>query len=308
MSKRQVVGSMSDWSGVLKDFFRQISDGSLTLEHIIDVNEHRNPFEGEAGENWIDQIINREHQYHLNFFGRKINLPKFEKTLKKYGQKQIRQWQKLGLEPHFLPKAFLFQSNNNFPGWKIKPNNWYYEKAAQDKILRYVDGELEIDRQSDKLEEITVLIDTRLKPAYNDGRQMYANDNLLGPIIELLRKDKKIAKYEHGLRSSRFGVSADEWENQIKPVLAKKLGLEINQVRLERVIEANVIPQLYTDMPRKDDGNTNTWVWFEEYFKGRVRRPGGGRSSGYGGLADVCCSWSAYHWYSHGSFRPLIVL
>ncbi|MCG2808859.1 MAG: hypothetical protein L6275_00745, partial [Candidatus Portnoybacteria bacterium] len=73
-------------------------------------------------------------------------------------------------------------------------------------------------------------------------------------------------------------------------------------------IEANVIPQLYTDMPRKDDGNTNTWVWFEEYFKGRVRRPGGGRSSGYGGLADVCCSWSAYHWYSHGSFRPLIVL
>ena len=45
MSKRQVVGSMSDWSGVLKDMFRQFDDGSLTLEQITDfVVKHRNPF------------------------------------------------------------------------------------------------------------------------------------------------------------------------------------------------------------------------------------------------------------------------
>ena len=48
MSKKQVVGSMSDWSGVLKDFFRQIGDGSLTLEQVTATVEHRNPFEIES--------------------------------------------------------------------------------------------------------------------------------------------------------------------------------------------------------------------------------------------------------------------
>jgi hypothetical protein len=37
---KAVVGSMSDWSGVLKDFFRQIADGSHTLESVQAFNEH----------------------------------------------------------------------------------------------------------------------------------------------------------------------------------------------------------------------------------------------------------------------------
>ena len=41
---KTAVGSMSDWSGVLEDFFRQIDDGSHTLEVIKAFNEHRNPF------------------------------------------------------------------------------------------------------------------------------------------------------------------------------------------------------------------------------------------------------------------------
>ncbi|KKS65575.1 MAG: hypothetical protein UV67_C0014G0011 [Parcubacteria group bacterium GW2011_GWC1_43_12] len=44
MSKRQVVGSMSEWSGVLKDFFRQIDDGSKTLRQVQLFNEGKNPF------------------------------------------------------------------------------------------------------------------------------------------------------------------------------------------------------------------------------------------------------------------------
>lgn len=42
---KPTVGSMSAWSGVLKDLFRQIDDGSHTLESIQAFNEHRNPFE-----------------------------------------------------------------------------------------------------------------------------------------------------------------------------------------------------------------------------------------------------------------------
>jgi hypothetical protein len=40
MAKKQVVGSMSDWSGVLKDFFRQIEDGSHTLASVKAFNNH----------------------------------------------------------------------------------------------------------------------------------------------------------------------------------------------------------------------------------------------------------------------------
>lgn len=42
---KQIVGNMSDWSGMLKDFFRQINDGSITMEQLRDFLEHRNPFE-----------------------------------------------------------------------------------------------------------------------------------------------------------------------------------------------------------------------------------------------------------------------
>ncbi len=43
--KREIVGSMSEWSGVLKDIFRQIGDGSLTMGHLQALLEHRNPFD-----------------------------------------------------------------------------------------------------------------------------------------------------------------------------------------------------------------------------------------------------------------------
>jgi hypothetical protein len=36
---------MSEWSGMLKDLFRQIDDGSITLQELQAFIEHRNPFE-----------------------------------------------------------------------------------------------------------------------------------------------------------------------------------------------------------------------------------------------------------------------
>ena len=41
---RKIDGSVSDWSGMLKDVFRQINDGSLTLENLKEFSNHRNPF------------------------------------------------------------------------------------------------------------------------------------------------------------------------------------------------------------------------------------------------------------------------
>lgn len=255
-------------------------------------------------ESWLQEILERERQHHLDFFGREFDLLKFEKTLERYGYQKIQEWQKLGLEPHFLPSASMMPGDD-YSGWKIKPEKWFYEQVIEGKIFRNIKGELE-KVATVKLEGITVLIDARLKPAYRDSKQMYENDNLLGYIIEELRESEKIASYKYGSQPSRFGVSADEWEKQIKPVLAKKLGLRTTQIRLERAIEANVVPQIYSYMPRKNDGKTNTWVWYEEYFGGRDRRLLGGYSDG-GGLADVNDVWADGHWYDR-SLRPLAVL
>jgi len=43
--EREVVGSMSEWSGMLKDLFRQIDDGSVTRECLQAFLEHENPFD-----------------------------------------------------------------------------------------------------------------------------------------------------------------------------------------------------------------------------------------------------------------------
>lgn len=44
MSKTQVVGTMSEWSGVIIYMFRQFNDGSLTLANAKAFVEHRDPF------------------------------------------------------------------------------------------------------------------------------------------------------------------------------------------------------------------------------------------------------------------------
>jgi len=255
---------------------------------------------------WLETILDRERKDHQNFFGQEFDLTNFRVTLEKYGAKAISQWQKLGTEPHFLPEATMSR-DANFRRWKVKPENWYYEQVAAGKILRrQPDGSLVPDKEAFKLEGITVLIDARLKPHYKDGKQMFENDNLLGPIIEELREKRKIARYEYCPQSSRFGVSADEWEDQIKPALAEFLGVEVPQIRLERAIEANVIPQLYPHMPRENDGATNVWVWYEECFGDASFRFDGGFSE-YGGLSSVSFDSAVSHWHTQ-AVRPLVVL
>jgi len=44
MSNTQLVGDMSDWVGMMKDFWRQVGDGSLTKESFQAYLEHRDPF------------------------------------------------------------------------------------------------------------------------------------------------------------------------------------------------------------------------------------------------------------------------
>lgn len=263
---------------------------------------------------WLDALVAAEQTALRAFLGVEVNLHDFQKTLAHYGQERLQAWKELGLEPHFLPSVTLTRSSD-LPGWKVKPNDWYWEELEAGNLLRpggsfyeYRDatGELKSVRQA-KFAGTTLLVDTRLKPRYKDGKQMWPSDKpYLGGILAKLRKEGKIQSYQYGPPSSRFGVSANEWEEHVLPALAELLGLQPHQLRLETALEANIIPQLYGHMARSKDGTTNTWTWYEERFESAEGRLHGGYS-GCGGLAFV------YWRYATGrgdylSFRPLGVL
>lgn len=254
---------------------------------------------------WLDRLVQNENDAHRTFFGQTFDLDQFRATLEHFGEERVGQWADLGLQPHFLPKLALTQGSK-FRGWKIKPEEWFWQQVAAGTIKRRnATGDLEVVKEVG-FDGDTVLIDTRCKPAYDGGRQMFANDLLLGTLIETLRDKGKIARYEYGEQSSRFGVSSLEWDTHVRPALETLPVFENVAFRLEMAIEANCVPQIYKRMPRKKDGQTDTWVWYEEFVEGESHRLDGGHS-GYGGLARVRYHDVDVHWV-YRAVRPLGVL
>ncbi len=257
-----------------------------------------------ATSDWLGQLVLRQLKYHLNFFGRDFDLTPFITTIKDYGKKLVTYWKGLGFEPIFLPEV-LMSRDADYPGWKIKLKEWLYEQSDAKQLLRLRDNKLVV-ANAYQLENITALVDTRCKPAYDNGCQVYQVD-CLEPIIERLRQQRTLTDYTAGPRGSRFGISADgECEQVLKPAVAELLKLAPEKLRLETIIEANVIPQMCLDLPRKEDGITNTSVWYEEYYQSRERRLGGGVSD-VSGLAYVRCDVAGDRW-DYRSVRFLAVL
>ncbi|HLB95342.1 MAG TPA: hypothetical protein VJK26_00355 [Patescibacteria group bacterium] len=256
--------------------------------------------------NWLDRLIQAENDAHRAFFGQTFDLAQFAATLEHFGEDRIGQWAKLGLEPHFFPVC-LFQPDARIRGWKVKPEAWFWQQVANGAIKRRnASGELETVQEV-RFDGATLLVDTRCKPLFDDGRQMFQNDEeCLGIIMKTLRVEGRVAHYDYGPQESRFGASSREWDEQIRPALEACPEFEGVAFRLERVIEANAVPQIYKRMPRKKDGQTNTWVWYEEFFGGASYRLDGGYS-GSGGLARVHCVDVDDHW-SYGAVRPVGVL
>lgn len=286
--------------GVTNEEFDSALTDSAKLDQLTAV------FKGPQSAEWAKAILDAEQWWLQNFFGREFDLSLMKATLERYDQAKVAEWQKLGLEVHFLPKIVLTQ-DTTLDAWKIRPENWYWQQLAARNLLITDPKQGLVKARDVGLEGIVVLIDTRKKPNYDNGKQMFARDrDYMGRVIERLRKEGKLARYEYGLQTSRFGISSLEWEDHLKAALAKHLGLESTQLRLETAIEANIVPQLYTDMPRKDDGTTSTWVWYDEFFESALRRLIGGCSDD-GGLADVDYDGSGTHW-GGSAVRPLGVL
>jgi len=65
---KEVVGSMSKWSGVLKDMFRQFGDGSLTLNQTTAFVDHKDPFK--AG---FSALIQDWQKFYKKIFNLKVD-------------------------------------------------------------------------------------------------------------------------------------------------------------------------------------------------------------------------------------------
>lgn len=308
----------------INELFRRACDDGVDVGHASEVIQglaegkyYREAIPGDGsvlesllnGKPWLRDIVEKEIRLHETFFGeefvranpRIFDLAPFARTLISYGKKKIKDWKINRFEPHFLP-ALTFSREADFPSW-IKPEEWFWDSLVRGKIFRQKNGQPEVDREANRLEGITVLVDTRPKPEYLDGKQLWPDDNLIGSIISEMRGYGIVTSYS--LENSRFNLSARDLSDfGFKLKFATMLGLGSDQIRLERAIEFNVLSQMLAS--RSQDQNTNTSVWLEEYFESRDRRLYGGRSND-GGLAYVTCR-GAGHQQDDVSFRFIAVL
>ncbi len=258
--------------------------------------------------NWLDRALRGERFIHGPFFGQTFDLSLLADVLASYGENKVEEWRKLGLEVHFLP-SIRFTRETNLSGWQVKPGKWYWAIEMGDLLRRNNAGELQVMSES-HLNGIVALIDVRPRPEFvGIGEQMFQDDRCyLGPILRQLRNDRVIEPYERGPQDSRFGVSSEEWDEHVRFALARQLGFEPKQIRLETVLEANIIPQLYLGTPRRTDGHVRTWTLNEEYWLSSNNRVHGGYGhNDYDRLCNVSLGNSQSHWCS-GAIRPLTVL
>ena len=272
--RKSAVGSMSDWSGLLKDLFRQIDDGTITrgkLEAVVN-NKIVYPEDTPDLEVAILRAMVRKTSKTLSrVFSKRI---KVDPLPSEFTPENLEKWERYNLKPIFLPGEEIGEERI-LKDW-VKPEKWFYQKIREGKIAD----------DSAKLRRGWYLADVTPSVDYDNGIQVYPNDPF-APIIERLRTEK-IGKYDKTPLASRFAIAPkNEWPIVLTEI-AKELGLRPEQMRLERAIEFNAISNLYDD----NRGKFNSWEWFNDPFGDSYRLCGGCR--GDGGLAGVDC-------YSAGS-------
>lgn len=118
----------------------------------------------------IADIVDKENEYHWNFFGKKFNLTAFSEALADYGESKIKFWAELGLEPHFEPNVLMVE-DADFPGWEERPEKSFYSAVRRERVAEIeIKGKrafLVLKRESYTLFASPVLIDVGVFPSLN---------------------------------------------------------------------------------------------------------------------------------------------
>ena len=238
------------------------------------------------------ELIDREKEKLKEFFGEEIEVPPLPSEIT---PKRYEEWKEKGLELHYLPPVEM-KEDSDFPGWEKKPGKRHTPHAQWG--IEFFDaiknGDLPADAAT--LSGAWTLIDTRRKPQYNSANQRYEDDPL-GPVLEALRKKNFIADFK--VKGSRYDISPEEFEKpEVRAALAEALGIPVEALHLPRAIDYNYIGNAFYP----EWGETDTYEWFEDVYKGQHRLYGG--DSDGGGLSHVSWIGAASRYASIG-FRPL---
>lgn len=237
------------------------------------------------------ELIEREKKALKAFFGKEI--PVVTPPSKLFETLKIAETVGFGgiFDPIYFPEV-KFGQGSNYPGWQVKPEEWYWRQIRAGKI----------SKDAATLGGYWGLFDKSRRPDYDsNGEQMFQEDPL-APTLAEARETGKIQSAENVPKSSRFAVSPNEQDQAVFPVLRKILQLteSVAIVRRPTEIEFNFAGNLrYPHL-----GEADTWEWLQDKFVGGLRLVGG--HSGYGGVADVGCPWSGPR-HVLVAFRPLVV-
>lgn len=249
---------------------------------------------------WVGKIVKAEVNAWQKFARWKIDQDKFDATLKALGKERVELLIAYGYEFGILPGIVLAE-DMDIPGW-VKPEPWVWKQLRDGKLfISGTDGKL-FQLTEARLPGIPIVFDRQCKPTYQDGRQRWEDDILMEDLIKKLQNENKLPVFDWCDRGSRFGLSRLDYD-KLAPKLDEALEFPKGTFRLESVLEWSFLSQYKKGLPRAKDGQTNTWVWFQEFFEGQSHSLNGGGSGG-GGLADVSCHSSGGRW-SDGSARLL---
>lgn len=180
----------------------------------------------------------------------RVLISKYKEVLSKAFQKKVivenfppeftydnlKKWEGYNLKPVYFSEEKINKSRR-LANW-VRPHQLFYEKieieAMPADALKLKKGWYLIDVTSGMNATIQSIWDYALP-----------NDRLVGEVIAGLRRENKIPKSKGIFPNSRFGLTLDEWQKIVLPALAKKLGLNPEQIHLERYIEFNAIGNLY---------------------------------------------------------------
>lgn len=180
----------------------------------------------------------------------------------------------------YLTRNIMFTETRDFPGWRIKPNRWFWDNLGKS-----------IPSESARMVAGWSAMETITRPNYTNGSQLYEND-ALAKTLEDLRKEGQIKVPDHVKHVpaiSRFGVSPEEIEGPVVARFAKLAKIDPKTVSAARYIEFNYLGNL----SHPEFGQANTGEWFKDKF-GRDDHLYGGDAND-GGLAGVDYGWADSH-------------
>lgn len=248
--------------------------------------------------NWLDKLVKTEINAWQTSYGWKVDADRFAETLKILGKDrlEILMSPDYDMETGMMPDKVLTE-DMDIPRW-TKPRSWVWEQYKAGNFKTMINGEL-VKLTEVKLCGRPVLFDRRCKPNYDDGRQRWDNDRLLEYIIGKLQQEGQLPIFDWCERGSRFGLNKLDWL-KVASQLDKELQLPLGTFRLERWEEWSLLSQYKRGLPRFQDSQTNTWVWFDQYFKDESNSLDGG-GSGHGGFASVYYGPSDEGWFSRSA-------